>query len=67
MVATRVLGVPRGAVQAFHLLCVVMCPEPSIMAEELSLLVPCKKHLSGQQKADIGMGRLGVLLHSYGL
>ena len=65
MAAKRVLGVPGGAVQAFLLVSVVICTEPSVMAEELSLLVPSKKSLSGQQKTEIGMGRIEVLLHSY--
>lgn len=65
VVAGRVLGVPGGAVQALLLVRVVMCTEPSVMAEELPLLVPSKKRLSGQQKTESGTGRLEVLLCSY--
>lgn len=65
MGAKRVLGGPGGAVQAFLLVWVVVCTESSIMAEELLLLVPGKKRLSGWQKTEIGMGKLEVLLRSY--
>lgn len=36
---------------------VIVCAEPRVMAEELLLLAPRKKHLSGQQKTEIGSGK----------
>lgn len=51
MVAKRVLVVPGAAVQAF-LVCAVMCTKPSVMAEELSLLVPSKKHFVRAEDRD---------------
>lgn len=48
VVAKRVLVVPGGAVQAF-LVCAVTC---SVMAEELSLLVPSKKHFVRAEDRD---------------
>lgn len=58
-------GGPRRCSAGLFFLCVWLCTEPSVMAEELLLLVPSKKRLSGQQKTEIGTGRLEVLLCSY--
>lgn len=61
----RVLEVPGCAVQAFLLTCAIMCTQPSAVAEELLVLAPGEKRLSGQQKAEAGVWRLEVLLCSY--
>lgn len=64
VVARGVPGAPGCAGQAFLPVSVVMCAEPSVMAEELPLLGPRRKHLTGQQKTEIEMGRFEVLLCS---
>lgn len=52
MIDKRVLAVPGCVVQAFLVTRVIMCTQPSAAAEELLLLAPGEKRLSGQQKAD---------------
>lgn len=54
--ARRVLGAPGRAGQVLCVWC-VMCAEPGVKAEELLLLGPRKKHLSGQQKTEIRHGK----------
>lgn len=50
-------GSPRTCRAGLLPVSVIMCAEPSVMAEELLLLVPRKKHLSGQQKTEIRSGK----------